>query len=316
MGHSHRCRRDRGRDQPAGSRHRRRWPTDYAEVNWITDPLDPDTDGGGAWDGEEYKKTDPLDPSDDIIPDRDSDGLGDHVEDELGTNPDDADRNKDGLTDGDEVLVHKTLPLRANSDGGSVNDGDEIHNGTDPMNPIDDVAKEEPQPEPEPEPEPTDYVVSKGDTFNSIAGRYQVTVPEILAVNPQITNPDMIMTGAIIMVPKSELEGPVPADMVIERGQTLQTIAAEHGLTLTELMAANPQIANPDLMRIGDTVTVPPSDADEAAQGVVVVRSGDTLWNISQTHGHKLADVLAINPTITNPDLIFPRQRILLPVKR
>jgi hypothetical protein len=73
-----------------------------------TDPTDPDTDGDGAWDGDEVllMGTDPLDD------DSDADGLSDSVEDgdhdgvpDLGeTDPMDADTDDDGLMDGEEDL--------------------------------------------------------------------------------------------------------------------------------------------------------------------------------------------------------------------
>lgn len=46
-----------------------------------------------------------------------------------------------------------------------------------------------------------DYVIQKGDTLSIIAKRYGVTVQAILAVNPQITNPNIIFVGRTIQVP-------------------------------------------------------------------------------------------------------------------
>jgi outer membrane protein OmpA-like peptidoglycan-associated protein len=54
-----------------------------------------------------------------------------------------ADTDGDGLSDGDEVNTRKTDPLKADTDGGTVNDGTEVTNGTNPLNPTDDVKKEE-----------------------------------------------------------------------------------------------------------------------------------------------------------------------------
>lgn len=46
-----------------------------------------------------------------------------------------------------------------------------------------------------------DYVIQKGDTLTSIARKFNVTVQAILAVNPQITNPNIIFVGRTIKVP-------------------------------------------------------------------------------------------------------------------
>ncbi len=67
--------------------------------------------------------------------DTDKDGLTDAKETELGTNPNKADSDGDGLNDGDEVNIHKTAPLKADTDGDGFNDKAEIDAGTDPLSP-------------------------------------------------------------------------------------------------------------------------------------------------------------------------------------
>ncbi len=47
----------------------------------------------------------------------------------------------------------------------------------------------------------TTYKVVSGDSMWKIAVRYQVGVSEIIAVNPQISNPSMIFPGQIITIP-------------------------------------------------------------------------------------------------------------------
>ncbi len=88
-----------------------------------TDPENPDTDGDGLNDGEEYLtyKTNPL------IADTDVDGLGDADEVKVTkTNPLIADTDNDGLKDGEEVNKYKTDPLKADTDGDGLKDGDEV----------------------------------------------------------------------------------------------------------------------------------------------------------------------------------------------
>lgn len=101
------------------------------ELKIGTDPNNPDTDGDGLLDGEEYLtyKTDPLNP------DTDGDGLTDFEEvKSTGTNPLVADTDGDGLSDGDEVHKYKTDPLKADTDGDGLSDGDEVLKyKTDPL---------------------------------------------------------------------------------------------------------------------------------------------------------------------------------------
>ncbi len=143
--------------------------TDGEEVRkYKTDPLNPDTDGDELKDGEEVKNilsslglplyasaamdrsemvllqtggygTDPLNP------DTDGDKLTDGAEVlRHKTDPLRPDTDGDRLTDGDEVLTHKSNPLNVDTDAGTVDDGVEVRRGTNPLNPADDVPKEQP----------------------------------------------------------------------------------------------------------------------------------------------------------------------------
>ena len=50
-----------------------------------------------------------------------------------------------------------------------------------------------------------------------------------------------------------------------------------------------------------------------AAETVYTVKKGDTLWGIGQRYGVALADILAANPGIKNPNLIYPGDRVRIP---
>jgi outer membrane protein OmpA-like peptidoglycan-associated protein len=100
-----------------------------------THPDNPDTDGGGVPDGVEDAnrngqleagERDPLDPADD---DLDADGLVGAAD----PNPNDADSDDDGLTDGDEVngtgvlaFFSPTNPTSRDTDGDGLTDGQEV----------------------------------------------------------------------------------------------------------------------------------------------------------------------------------------------
>ncbi|MRG93283.1 DUF3344 domain-containing protein [Polyangium spumosum] len=102
-----------------------------ADPNTTTDPLDADTDNGGVSDGDEDTnlngavdegERDPNEPSDDATPptDTDGDGLSDDLEEQIGTDPNDADSDDDGLLDGEEP------------NPSADTDGDGLINGLDP----------------------------------------------------------------------------------------------------------------------------------------------------------------------------------------
>jgi LysM repeat protein len=50
---------------------------------------------------------------------------------------------------------------------------------------------------------------------------------------------------------------PAPRVYVVKRGDTLAAIAAAQHVTLQALMRANPQIKNPNLILVGQRITVP-----------------------------------------------------------
>lgn len=95
-----------------------------------------DSDGDGLLDKDEPTYgTDPYDP------DTDKDGLTDGEEVlKIKTNPLDPDSDMDGLKDGAEVQTYKTNPLDRDTDKGGVADGHEvIEDNTNPLNPADDL---------------------------------------------------------------------------------------------------------------------------------------------------------------------------------
>lgn len=68
--------------------------------------------------------------------DKDGDGLSDHEEKMLGTNPRLPDTDKDGLIDSDEINHHHTHPTQADSDGDGLSDFEEVEKyHTDPNQP-------------------------------------------------------------------------------------------------------------------------------------------------------------------------------------
>ena len=53
--------------------------------------------------------------------------------------------------------------------------------------------------------------------------------------------------------------------------------------------------------------------AVEDSSAVYIVKKGDTLWAIAKRYGVALAALIAANPQIKNPNLIYPGDRVKLP---
>ncbi|MBK8135672.1 MAG: protein kinase [Chloroflexi bacterium] len=72
-------------------------------------------------------------PTAQALADDDGDGLSNLRETELGTLPDNADTDQDGLTDSQEVLVYSTNPLKQDTDEDGLADGAEISAASNPL---------------------------------------------------------------------------------------------------------------------------------------------------------------------------------------
>lgn len=156
------------------------------------------------------------------------------------------------------------------------------------------------------------YTVKQGDTLYKIAKKYNLTVESILNANPSIENADMIYPGETLNIP-----GPHQ----VQKGETLSSIAALYGVNLNALIAANPQIENPNLIYPQTMVIIPSRmreeevSEDRAVRGVsYIVQPGDTLYEIAKLYHVSLEALIAANPQIQNPDLIYPGQKIFIPV--
>jgi LysM repeat protein len=154
------------------------------------------------------------------------------------------------------------------------------------------------------------YIVARGDTLKGLATRFGVTVDSLLAANPNITNANVIYEGQRLTVyvtaPPPTNPPPPPSGSVyyVQRGDTLRKIAARFSTTLDALLRLNPQISNPNLIYVGQAISVP------AGASTYAVQRGDTLRIIAHKFGTTVDALLALNPKITNPNLIYVGQVI------
>ncbi|HHY12649.1 MAG TPA: LysM peptidoglycan-binding domain-containing protein [Firmicutes bacterium] len=114
--------------------------------------------------------------------------------------------------------------------------------------------------------ERTEYVVQAGDTMFGIARRFGVPLEVLIRANPQVRNPDVIIVGEIIIVPKGKPPAPTPGPApspgrryVVRSGDTMFLIAQTFAVSLAELVAFNPQIADPNVLVPGEVVLIPTS---------------------------------------------------------
>jgi N-acetylmuramoyl-L-alanine amidase len=173
--------------------------------------------------------------------------------------------------------------------------------------------------------------VKRGDTLTAIAKRNGVDIATIVALN-QIADPNRIYAGQQLRIgtdpaaapvsPASQAAPAAPRVHVVARGENLTRIAAQYGVTVADIAAAN-GIVNPSRIFGGQQLVIPGAAAAAAAPAVApaaapsaprvhVVARGENLTRIAGTYGVTVADIVAANG-IVNPSRIFGGQQLVIP---
>ena len=113
------------------------------------------------------------------------------------------------------------------------------------------------------------YIVKKGDTFSSIAKRYNLTTAKLQALNPNIININFLKIGQVITVSGTTQSGSTSGSnssststsistttYTVKSGDTFLGIAAKFNISQANLLKLNPQITNANVLRVGQILTV------------------------------------------------------------
>ena len=94
---------------------------------------------------------------------------------------------------------------------------------------------------------------------------------------------------------------------VVKKHDSLSKIANMYGCTVDDILLLNPQITNPNLIRVGQKITIP----TYAKTVTYTVKPGDSLSKIGNKYGVSYKTLAAIN-NIKPPYTIYPGQTIII----
>ena len=136
----------------------------------------------------------------------------------------------------------------------------------------------------------------------------------------------MVVIMALVAVPSHARAGGVcGGTFVVERGETLESIAATCGTTVSIILAANPGISGS--LTAGQVITVPGSNytapttpvpttvtpGSSTGNSTYTVKAGDTFSGIANQFGISVSALWAANPNIRDINLLYTGQVLNIP---
>jgi len=149
------------------------------------------------------------------------------------------------------------------------------------------------------------YTVSRRQTLRQIASLNKVNLGTLLAANPQISDPESVVTG-------EEINIPAQAYTVSRAGKTLGSIAEQLGIDPQALKDLNYEIKRNQKLVTGQVIKVPGEKIDQPF--ALTVPAGTTVQMIAEKYGVTVEAIRMANPNLTDETRLKTDQVIKLPI--
>jgi LysM repeat protein len=106
------------------------------------------------------------------------------------------------------------------------------------------------------------HIVKKNDTLFNLANKYNVELDAIIAINPQIQDPNKIDVGMKVKIPSRPQPVEPPSSEhahkhIVKQGDSLWKLGKAWDIPLQTMIKANPQLKNPNVLMTGEIVYIP-----------------------------------------------------------
>lgn len=138
------------------------------------------------------------------------------------------------------------------------------------------------------------YTVKKGDSLWKIANKYNTTVEKLKSANNLKTN--TLSVGQKLVIPSISVSPEVSDTYIVQKGDSLWSIANKFNMTVSELKNLNNLTNN--LLSIGQVLKI--KDSSNNGKTTYTVQKGDSLWVIANKYGITTEELKNYNKLTSN----------------
>ena len=137
------------------------------------------------------------------------------------------------------------------------------------------------------------YVVQKGDSLYSIANKLGTTVSELKKENNLTSN--TLQIGEVLRIPTKEIYEGEENVYIVQKGDTLYSVAMANNTTVDELKRINNLTSN--ILSTGQLLKIPSALLPESTY---TVKKGDSLYSIANKYNTTVEELKRINNLTSN----------------